>query len=433
MAATNIGMNTNSTGPDEDPQVLRREIENLVKDMEKPGESPVVIAQILAKILNLRGKLERSFSDTLPVSNAAGRANTKAHAFVADENKRNRDLQTLENVFWDFARDEIENENNAEMENELAAFNTVRLETRYEENKAFREFGKSMIEFQKAIVEMLEGSKNFSSKAAQEKQKQIVTKMSDALVSIGCPVDEKDLHGALIDGDAQALDRLKLAMKKLPDDDENRAIKMFTQAANLYKAVKALRDHKFAGLAELCARASTASDITLNNPKSGWMKELKEDPGCRNAFIDLNLDEGSDYYLYIDGKGEVTVILANVDKRYIAKNQKVHLSHLNDEKLLTTPTASVVFAHAYEENEIVAAFNALPDRGVVMMPVLLESQNAFSDPLFFRKVSGQLEYQGKPPAGAPDIKDIRTNPCRWTNPMQLTFNVTESSRKDATL
>ncbi len=346
---------------------------------------------------------------------------------VAEENRRNRTVQELELLFRDPAQDEAEEGTNPAMNNRLKTFDTVRQEQRFNANAALREMGTLIIELQKTLVDTFEKDEEGAKEGYKTKLQQlkIIGNIVKVVKKLGCTVEKDDVEKYLLHGDTQALANITDAVKGA--DKGTEIVNNLVEGRANFERFKVYGDVRISGLGKVMMKAALGTNIEVSDYKKLWFTELLSKPQYRGGMVDLNLDDGSGFLLYVpkDPKGAVEILYANTPP-YRDSDDKIQLlKQLENPADPSRPTASLVYAHVYEEDEILDAFSKLPDGAEVQARVLTDSAKCLSATLV--KTAGKLEY-AKAPAGAPSIDELRKRPCRWMDAATINFVLSERVR-----
>lgn len=367
-----------------------------------------------------------SIGDDVKIINEAVRGRNKLLDRVTQENKINRKIMLMEGPIRAWAHDEI-TQNPAALKG-LQGFDGGRQEARFKANEGLRIMGRSLMELQGVLVTVLQNAKKGAANSitAEFARRKFVQKICAAAKEFNCPLPEAEVEEYLLFGNEEVLSKIRIALvnARAPAHEVSEAISIVELARSTITNFRVFLAMGKADLALAFMKATTATNIEVPDLKKGWFDAMLANSASHEAFVDLNVDDGTDCYLYVSKNGEPNFVSMKQCDDYENQDGVAVLRGLQDPQSYHLPTASLVYAHAYEESEILEAFSLLPEGGKVIVPVLCTNTKGTS---YFAeanliKQNNQLEYGAKKiPKFAPDIAAIRNNPCRYINASKLYF------------
>lgn len=379
--------------------------------------------------------------DSLLVESAT-RARDSSLGAVTVKNAQNRGVTKMQQLFRDIAQEDDPKGTDPIVKKKLLKFDNVRLDQRYAANAALRSMSTLIIELQKTIVNTFEKDQKEASVGfgKQLSKAAIFRKFAEAVAVFDPNIDKKkvakDVSRYLMNGDAAALDSFKAAVKGLEKEQE--IVDNLIVGRGRLEGLKIYGKAKISDLGVILMKAAMAEDSKITEYKEGWFKALLKNPAHRGAMIDLNLDDGSGFLIYLPLKmsdppqliyGNTATYrgIENADKTIENQNKLELLEHLENPKDAKHPTASLVYAHVYNEGEVDLAFKKLPEGCEVKVNVVTDQDT--TEPTTLVKKADKMEYKTLPKNGtAPDIVQLNANPCRWMDAATLKFVLNDRTK-----
>ncbi len=417
-------------------QILNDQIKILKNDESTPEQVNEAVKLITTTTANsVKGNLAK---DILLVQHAvAARDNTLLA--VAGHNKDNRLVTRLQELFRDIAVDDDPTGKDKVVQKKLLKFDNLRQDQRFRANTALRSMSGLIIQLQETIVHTFEKDKKGAAVGFTKKltTSQIFKKYTEAVADLGGTIDKKDVAKYLMMGDDAALTRIATQVKGL--EKEKEIIDNLVVGRGRLQGLKVYGNVKISDLGVILMKAAMATEAVIPDYKEHWFTALQKNPAHRGAMIDLNLDDGSGFLIYLPknmkdppellyGNTAKYHGIANPDKVIENQNKLDLLKYLENPKEASRPTASLVFAHVYEEDEIVLAFNKMPNGSEIKVNVLTDQST--TEPATLIKKSDKMEYKTSPSKGStwPDINELNAKPCRWMDAATLNFILNKTTQ-----
>jgi hypothetical protein len=175
---------------------------------------------------------------------------------------------------------------------------------------------------------------------------------------------------------------------------------------------------RYLNAGQLLMKAATATNIDL--PEHGWLDDLIAK--TKGSTFDMNTDTGVRLVMYVPADGSAPIALSyDVPKQYgevTFDTVKDALGGEEDVNNRAYPNSAPVYAHRYEENEIVDAFKAMPSGARCTCQVRNAERNWVEVTL--EKTADGFAYAGAA-EGLPEPAALYANPGRYLLPWSLDF------------